>query len=70
MLQCLGEKKVLMERAVRHFDFTSLMGSDKKLLLEHLPDRLEGVTKPVGGNTVIKLWKVVINLVCQITLNP
>ena len=48
------------------FDFTSLMGSDKKLLLEHLPAKLEGVIRPEGSNTVTKLWKVVNNhLVCQ-----
>ena len=48
------------------FDFTSLMGSDKKLLLEHLPAKLEGAIRPEGSNTVTKLWKVVNNnLVCQ-----
>ena len=48
------------------FDFTSLMGLDKKLLLEHLPANLEGVIRPEGSNTVTKLWKVVNNnLVCQ-----
>ena len=40
------------------------MGSDKKLRLENLPDKLEGVIKPEGGNIVIKLWKVVTNLMC------
>ena len=49
------EKKNADGKGSGTFDFTSLMGSDKKLLLEHLPDRLEGVIKPVGGNAVIKL---------------
>ena len=47
------------------YDYTSLMGSDKKLLLGHLPDKLDGVIRPEGGNAVIKLWKVVNNSVCQ-----
>ena len=58
------EKKNADGKGSGTFDFTSLMGSDKKLLLENLPDKLEGVIKPEGGNTVIKLWKVVTNLMC------
>ncbi|CAH3191986.1 unnamed protein product, partial [Porites evermanni] len=38
-------------------DFTSVMGSDKKLLLQHLPAKLKGAIKPQTSNTVIKLWK-------------
>ncbi|CAB3983391.1 Hypothetical predicted protein [Paramuricea clavata] len=38
-------------------DFTSLMGSDKKLLLQKLPSKLENVVKPETLETVIKLWK-------------
>ena len=40
------------------YDFTSLMGSDKKILLQHLPGKLEGVIRPETSVTVIKLWKV------------
>ena len=39
-------------------DYTSLMGSDKKLLLQKLPSKLGDVVKPETGETVIKLWKV------------
>ena len=59
------EKKNADGKGSGTYDFTSLMGSDKKLLLEHLPDKLEGMIRPEGGKTVIKLWKVVNNLVCQ-----
>ena len=40
------------------YDFTSLMGSDKKILLEKLPSKLEGVITPATSSTVIKIWKV------------
>ena len=40
------------------YDFTSLMGSDKKLLLENLPEKLTGVIRPETSETVIKIWKV------------
>ena len=59
------QKKNVDGKGSGTFDFTSLMGSEKKLLLEHLPDKLEGVIKPEGRNTVIKLWKIVTNLMCQ-----
>ena len=39
-------------------DYTSLMGSNKKLLLQKLPSKLGDVVKPEIGETVIKLWKV------------
>ena len=39
-------------------DYTSLMGSNKKLLLQKLPSKLGDVVKPETGETVIKLWKV------------
>ena len=41
------------------FDFTSLMGTDKRLLLENLPSKLEGVIRPNTSSTVIELWKVI-----------
>ena len=40
------------------FDFTSLMGSDKKLLLKHLPEKLHGVIRSNSAATVIKIWQV------------
>lgn len=40
------------------YDFTSLMGSDKKLLLKNLPKKLQGVVKAEVSETVINLWKV------------
>lgn len=40
------------------YDFTSLMGSDKKLLLQSLPDKLKGILKPETSETVIQIWKV------------
>jgi hypothetical protein len=39
-------------------DFTSLMGSDKKLLLNKLPNKLGAVTRPEISETVVKIWKV------------
>ena len=39
-------------------DFTSLMGSDKKLLLKYLPEKLEGVVETTICETVINIWKV------------
>ncbi|CAB4025926.1 Hypothetical predicted protein [Paramuricea clavata] len=39
------------------FDFTSLMGNDKKILLEKLPQKLEGVISPATSATVIKIWE-------------
>ena len=40
------------------YDFTSLMGSDKKLLLNKLPEKLLGVLQVDVSETVITLWKV------------
>ena len=40
------------------YDFTSLMRSDKKILLEKLPSKLEGIITPEASSTVIKIWKV------------
>ena len=45
------------------YDFTSLMGSDKKLLLKNLPEKLEGVVKSDVSETVINIWKVGIWLI-------
>ena len=40
------------------YDFTSLMGSDKKLFLKKLPENLHGVIKPETSATVIQIWRV------------
>ena len=40
------------------YDFTSLMGSDKKLLLKKLPENLQGVMRPETSATVIQIWRV------------
>jgi hypothetical protein len=40
------------------YDFTSLMGTDKKILLEKLPSKLHTVTSPETSATVIKIWQV------------
>lgn len=52
------EKKDANGRRSGTFDFTSLMGSDKKLLLKHLPEKLHGVIKPNSAATVINIWQV------------
>jgi hypothetical protein len=35
------------------------MGTDKKLLLEKLPTKLNGVITPATCNEIINLWKVI-----------
>lgn len=40
------------------YDFTSLMGDEKKLLLRILPQKLRGVIKPETCETVIQIWEV------------
>ena len=40
------------------YDFTSLMGSDKKLLLKKLPENLQGVIRPETSATLIQIWRV------------
>jgi hypothetical protein len=41
------------------YDFTSLMSTDKRLLLEKLPTKLNGVITPATCNEIINLWKVI-----------
>ena len=43
-------------------DYTSLMGSDKKLLMKHLPDKLNGIIKQNNCDSVIKISKVSLTL--------
>lgn len=52
------EKKNADGKGTATYDYTSVMGSDKKLLIERLPAKLKGVLKPQTSNTFIKLWKV------------
>ena len=40
------------------YDFTSLMGAEKKLLLQNLPQKLQTVIKPETSKTVVQIWKV------------
>lgn len=55
---CVWEKKDGDGKGSGIHDFTSLMGSDKKLLLRILPEKLPGVIRPETSATVVKLWKV------------
>ena len=49
------EKKDANGKGSGLYDFTSLMGTDKKILLAKLPQKLDGIITPA---TVIKIWKV------------
>ena len=40
------------------YEWTSLMGGDKKRLLRNLPDKFEDILKPDKKDAVTKLWKV------------
>ena len=39
------------------YDFTSLVGNDKKQLLRELPSKLSGVLEPSTSDTVTKIWE-------------
>jgi hypothetical protein len=52
------EKKNADGKASGIYDFTSLMGSDKKLLLKHLPEKLKDCSAPTHSDPVINIWKV------------
>ena len=52
------EKKKADGKGSGCYDFTSLMGSDKKILLKELPPKLHNVIKPETRDVVIKIWKV------------
>jgi hypothetical protein len=45
-------------RASGVYDWTCLMGRDKKILLEKLPPKLDGIITQATSGVVIKLWKV------------
>ena len=52
------EKKNADGKGSGIYDFTSLMGSDKKLLLKHLPEKLKDCIAPTHSDAVINIWKV------------
>ncbi len=62
----MWEKANADGRGSGQYDFTSLMGSAKKLLLRMLPSKLENVTKPETSATVVQIWKVSIKTVIMI----
>lgn len=49
------------------YDWTSLMGADKKKLLYNLPDTFAEFVSPATLDTVTKIWKV-IQLIIPISL--
>ncbi|KXJ10506.1 hypothetical protein AC249_AIPGENE18777 [Exaiptasia diaphana] len=53
----IWEKKNADGKPSGLYDFTSLMGSEKKVLLEKLPSKLEGVITPETANDVVQIWK-------------
>ena len=44
-------------------NFTSLMGSDKRVLLKVLPSKLSAILSPETSGTIVKLWHVHVVLV-------
>jgi hypothetical protein len=42
------------------YDFTSLMGSDKRLLLKTLPSKLATILPDNTSGTIVRLWQVLI----------
>ncbi|XP_028410462.1 uncharacterized protein LOC114533075 [Dendronephthya gigantea] len=51
------EKKNADGKGSGVYDFTSLMGADKKLLLKHLPEKLKNCIEATHSDAVISLWK-------------
>ena len=45
-------------KGIGRYDWTSLMGSDKKKLISMLPDKLNGILHEDTASTVIEIWKV------------
>ena len=43
------------------YNFTSLMGSDKKILLQELPPKLHSILKPETKDVVIKICRVTLS---------
>jgi hypothetical protein len=42
------------------YEFTSLMGSDKRLLLKTLPSKLATILPDNTSGTIVRLWQVLI----------
>ena len=40
------------------WDWTSLMGDDRKILLRELPEKMEPLIQQDTAKTVVELWKV------------
>jgi hypothetical protein len=56
------------------YDFTSLMGSDKRLLLKELPSKLSSILPDSTSGTIVRLWQVVIRTItlamfCYVYIN-
>jgi len=51
------EKKNADGKPSGSYDWTSLMGTEKKILLQKLPDKLAQCLKPSTCDVIIKLWK-------------
>ncbi|CAB3978408.1 Hypothetical predicted protein [Paramuricea clavata] len=47
------------------YDFTSLMGSDKRLLLKELPSKLSSILPDSTSGTIVRLWQE-FNEICQL----
>jgi hypothetical protein len=54
----IWEKKNADGKASGLFEFTSLMGSDKKILMKELPPKLKDILKPKSCNTIVQIWEV------------
>ena len=54
LLMC-GNKEMLMGKPVAN-NWTSLLGSDKKILLADLPSRLHNTLCPETVSTVVEIW--------------
>lgn len=52
------EKTNAHGRASGVYDWASLMGRDKKNLLDKLPPKLDGIITPGTSGVITKLWKV------------
>ena len=52
------EKRIADGQTSGVHEFTSLMGQDRKKLLENLPAKLEGVIDPSTRAVVIIIWKI------------
>jgi hypothetical protein len=52
------EKRDADGKGSNSYDFTSMMGTEKKILLGNLPAKLDGILSPATSATVITIWKV------------